>query len=228
MLKKSFHKLLSLVNLEAPYYFWRSGYLENIGWLNSFKLKQPVDASRQAIPWYTYTAIEYIKQLDFSNKEVFEYGCGNSTIFWAKIAKSVISVENSQEWHDIVSKKLGKNAALKLPLDEDSYINEIFNYDDFDVIIIDGSYRFKCAQIAINKLKPGGLIILDNSDWHVEAAKLLRESNLIQVDMTGLGPINSYTWTTSFFFHRDFNFQPKGVNQPEHGINALKKYVDKN
>ncbi|MCL0042054.1 hypothetical protein M1N12_03225, partial [Peptococcaceae bacterium] len=35
--------------------------------------------------------------------------------------------------------------------------------------------------------------------------------------MTGFGPINGYTWTTSFFFHREFNFKPLHSRQPLHG-----------
>src|SRR5688572_10403591 len=49
--------------------------------------------SGQPIPWYTYPAIEFIRQLDFSQSTVFEYGSGNSTMFWAASAARVISVE---------------------------------------------------------------------------------------------------------------------------------------
>lgn len=225
MLKKSFHKLLSSFQLEAPFSFWRSGYLQKTGWLVSFNLKQPVDLNTQAIPWYTYPAIEYLNQLDFSDKEVFEYGSGNSTIFWSKIAKKVISIENNQAWYENVINRAGKSAEIKLIVNDDAYIQEILNYESFDIIVIDGSYRLECARIAIGKLKPGGMIILDNSDWHVKTAKLIRESNLIQVDMTGIGPINTYAWTTSFFLHRNFDFQPRNTNQPQHGAGALKQYA---
>ena len=226
MLKTYFLKLISLVKLEAQFRFWRSDYLQKIGWIDSFRLKQPIDVDKQPLPWYTYPAIEYIKQLDFSTQEVFEYGSGNSTIFWSKLAKRVVSIENNQKWYETVSKRVGENVTVKLIMDDALYIQEILNYESFDIIVIDGSHsRLDCAKVAINKLKSGGIIILDNSDWHVKTAKLLRDSNLIQVDMTGLGPINAYTWTTSFFLHRDFNLQPKGINQPEHGIGSLKQYA---
>ena len=52
-----------------------------------------VDRFNRPIPWYTYPAIEYIKQLDFSDKTVFEYGSGNSTLFWAQRCKKLVSVE---------------------------------------------------------------------------------------------------------------------------------------
>ncbi len=225
MLKKSFRKLLSLVKLEPQFCFWKSGYLNQIGWIDSFALKRPIDANKNPCPWYTYPAIEYINQLDFSNKEVFEYGSGNSTIFWSEVAKRVVSIENNKEWYEIISSKVGKKTEVQLIVDDVSYIQEILNHENFDIIVIDGLHRLDCAKVAIERLKPGGIIILDNSDWFVKTAKFLRESNLIEVDMTGLGPINPYAWTTSFFFDRNFSFQPKAVNQPEHGVGALKHYA---
>jgi hypothetical protein len=209
MLRAFWGKFLFSIKLQAPYQFWRSNYLENIGWLNSFNSKRPVDVVGQPIPWYTYPAIEYIRQLDFSEKDVFEFGCGNSTLFWSKVARKIVSVEHQKEWHDIFIKKVKENVELKLSPDKESYIQSILNHGSFDVIIIDGIYRFQCAQVAISKLKPGGLVILDNSDWYVNVAQLLREANLIQVDMTGLGPINSYAWSTSFFFVEILTLNPK-------------------
>ena len=230
MLKKIFHKILNLLRVDAPFYFWRSGYLKKVGWLDSFHIKQPIDAKHQPIPWYTYPAIEYLKQLDFSDKKVFEYGSGNSTLFWSQICQKVISIEDNPEWHEKVLKSISSQhtsqAQLQLITDELSYVHALESYPDMGVIIIDGSYRFQCAKVAIKKLKLGGLIILDNSDWYVKTAETLRDADLIQVDMTGLGPINSYVWTTSFFFHRNFRFKPKSINQPEHGINAIKQYAE--
>lgn len=188
-----------------------------------------IDKHNNPIPWYTYPAIEYLKQLDFSNKTVFEYGSGNSTIFWSKLVKKIVSVEDNKTWYQKVSNKISNfqinNCSLKFIPEEESYIKEIVNHENFDVIIIDGHYRTKCAQEVIKKLNPGGLIILDNSDWWVDTAKILRNFNLIQIDMSGFGPINYYTWTTSLFLHREFNFLTKNHNQPEHGIGALKQYA---
>lgn len=225
MLKKFFLKSFSLFGLEAPIRFWKYGYLRKVGWHQSLKHRLPIDGERNPLPWYTYPAIEYIKQLDFSHTEVFEYGSGNSTIFWSKLAKKIISIEHNRQWYETISPKLDSNVELKLIEDEGSYIRAIEAYGNFDVVIIDGAYRQECAEVALKKLKPGGIILLDNADWYVETAKLLRDSNLIQVDMTGLGPINAYAWTTSLFLHREFSFKPKGINQPEHGVGALKQYA---
>src|SRR5215213_3851569 len=46
-----------------------------------------IDGHGTPIPWYSYPAIEYLKQLDFRDRTVFEFGSGNSTLFWAARAR---------------------------------------------------------------------------------------------------------------------------------------------
>src|SRR4051812_1118763 len=53
------------------------------GYLRSVASETPLDSGQNPYPWYTYPALEYLKQLDFRTKTVFEYGCGHSTLFWA-------------------------------------------------------------------------------------------------------------------------------------------------
>ena len=227
-LKKIFLSLISFLDLEPVYLFSRNKYFKNTGWINSFRLKKPVDLQGLPLPWYTYPAIEFIKQLDLSEKVIFEYGSGNSTLFLSRLSKKVISIEGNKQWYEMIYSQLSalNNTEIIFKDNKDLYISEIKNHHLFDIIIIDGNYRLDCAKIAVNHLNKGGMIILDNSDWYIQAAKLLRESDLIQIDMTGLGPINSYCWTTSFFIDRQYSFNPRGINQPDHGINALKLYAE--
>ena len=66
------------------------------GHLRTAALGRPIDAEGRPVPWYTYPAIEFLRQLDFANASVFEYGSGNSTLFWCSIAREVISVEDER------------------------------------------------------------------------------------------------------------------------------------
>lgn len=182
-----------------------------------------VDKNGEFIPWYTYPAIEYIKQLDFSDKTVFEFGSGNSTIFWAKRCRKAISIEDNQEWYDKMSPRLSTNVEYRLLEERLAYTQSISAYPEgFDIIIVDGNHRFDCAVEALKKLNSDGIIILDNSDWHAKTAKLLRDADLIEVDMTGFGPINGYTWTTSFFLSRSVKLKPVNQTQPVNDIGGIK------
>jgi hypothetical protein len=35
-----------------------------------------------------------------------------------------------------------------------------------DLILVDGLHRDECAVRAVGKLRPGGLLVLDNADWY--------------------------------------------------------------
>jgi hypothetical protein len=193
--------------------------------VKSVATRSCVDASSSPIPWYTYPAIEYLKQLDFSGKTVFEYGSGNSTLFWAARARRVVSVEDSEHWFRTMSSKLPPNCEITLETDLTVYPDALrATREQFDVIVVDGAARghtrLKCSRVALEHLADGGMIILDNSDWLPESARLLREAGLIEVDMSGFVPIGRYTQTTSFFLHRAFAFRPRTDRQPMPGPGA--------
>lgn len=211
------------LNALALWRILRSGY----GYKLSVRRHEPLDAAGREIPWITYPALEYLKQLDFSAKSVFEFGAGNSTIYWSRQAARVTSVESSRQWFERVRPRLGANCELHLVEDLQRYPRFITEQDgEFDVVVIDGMERRACAREAVKKLRRGGMILLDNSDWHSGAAAVLRGSGLIEVDMTGFGPIAGFTTTTSFFFHREFAFPQRHDRQPVHGTGSLPHRMD--
>lgn len=171
------------------------------GHRESFLRKRPINKSGSSLPWLTYPAIEYLNQLDFKKKVIFEWGCGEGSLYWASRANSVISVEHDRKWYNLMRKRLGKKNKIFLFEDRKRYAKAIETVKQrFDVIVIDGEFRSSCADYATKYIKPTGIIILDNSDWFIKAAEVLREKGLLQVDFSGFGPINYYTWTTSIFF----------------------------
>jgi hypothetical protein len=194
------------------------------GHLRSAATMRSIDASGEPVPWITYPAIEFLKQLDLSDRTVFEYGCGGSTVFWSRMAKHVDSVEHVEEFYREVLPTLPGNCHLTLEVYPDDYVQAVARRGEpYDVIVIDGHSRVRCSTIAPKYLKPGGLIILDNSDWFHEASANLRQADLIEVDMAGLAPINDFVSTTSFYFHREFRCAPRGDRQPVGAIGSMPK-----
>lgn len=193
------------------------------GHFRSASIDACVDRQGNPLPWYTYPTIEYLKQLDFSGKDIFEYGAGNSTLFWAGVGRSVLSIEDNPGWYEKVKHGIeGRpNCEIKLITDKTAYIQEISRHSGFDVIVVDGSYRLECAGQAVANLRPGGMIILDNADRFIKSSQYFRDAGLIEVDMIGFGPLVAVTWCTSLFLHRQFNFPPRGTVQPEPGTGSV-------
>jgi hypothetical protein len=183
-----------------------------------------VDADGEPVAWITYPALEFLKQLDFSDKIVFEYGCGGSTIFWSRIALQVDSVEDNPAFHDEFHPLAPRNCNLLLERYPDRYVHAPERRPGgYDVIVIDGHSRARCAEIAPRCLKSGGAVILDNAEWFADASATLRAADLIEVDFAGLAPINDFISTTSFFLHRDFRGKPKADRQPVGAIGSRPK-----
>jgi len=196
---------------------------EAYGHRMSINQNRCVDRHGNPIPWYTYPAIEYLQSLDFKTSRVLEYGSGASSIWWAGLADSVLSVEHDATWFDEVQQKQVPNLTIKLAQSEDDYVAAgVGPGTTFQVVIIDGVHRHRCAQQLKQIIASECLVVLDNSDWHPQTAKLLREElDLLQVDFHGFGPINPYTWTTSVFFTRNFKVTPSQGRLPAYSTAAL-------
>jgi hypothetical protein len=188
-----------------------------------------IDKDGHPIPWYTYPAIEYLSQLDYTDKEIFEFGCGNSSLFWADRAKKVTSIEDNPNWFQKWQQEFHKdNLDIRWRDEGIAYEKAILEEDKkYDVIVVDGKRRAECATTALEALNTGGMIILDDSDRvntsqeYVNAIAKLKEKNLIQIDFYGFCPMNNYTKTTSLFLSRDFNFKSQYVIQPINGLGNL-------
>jgi hypothetical protein len=213
-----------LPSLRAARVLWH-----DYGHLATVRAGLAIDRDGNPLPWYTYPAIDYLRQLDFREKVVFEYGAGMSTQFWASVARAVVSVEDDERWFATLQQHLPANAVVTLEKDLADFPAAIHHNEwrTFDVIVVDGPARgrtrLKCCQEALCALRPGGLIILDNSDWLPESSRLLRESGLLQVDMTGFAPICAHVQTTSLFFDRRFDVAALSGRQPTIAVGGATK-----
>ena len=162
---------------------------------------RPLAFDGAPIPWITYPALDYLCRQDFSETDVLEYGGGESSLWWAARARKVITVEASVEWAKSLRERAPANLLVIGPVDLEGFAEAPFieGFKKFDVIIIDGWRRLECAETSLESLSEGGILILDNSDWHVLECEWLRSQGLTQIDFHGFGPVNDYTWCTSVF-----------------------------
>lgn len=128
-------------------------------------------------PWLTRQVVEiledWIQPLDVGH----EWGSGRSTVWFARRIKELTSVEHHPQWGDIVQKMLlEERVADKISynlieqnnyLASDDYVNVVNNHSDesLDFCLVDGILRDRCALSALSKIKPGGILIIDNVNW---------------------------------------------------------------
>jgi hypothetical protein len=186
-------------------------FLNQYGNEISFKTKTVIDAKSNPIPWFTYPAIEYLNQLNLKDYSVFEWGAGNSSLYFGNNARIVNSVEHNKEWYDLIKHRVTGNNKIYLEIG-DRYCNKPLEYSEkFDVIVIDGILREECINPAIRSHNQKGFIILDNSERYPDLSEIIRNSGYLQIDFHGFGPVNRYTWTTSFYFKSDLKLPIKTI-----------------
>ena len=194
--------LLSLYSLKV------SGTLKEDGWFRSYAEEASVDADGNPLPWYTYPAIHFMKDRLSNGMAVFEYGCGFSTLWWAKRVARVVSVEHDENWYNRVKGLIPGNVELShVKLDsEGSYPKKISEYRDmFDIIVLDGRERVKCSYNSVDALKESGIIIWDNSNQeeYADGYRFLRDRGFRKIEFVGMSPMSTLKSETGIFYREN-------------------------
>ncbi len=196
------------------------GMYRQIGWQRSAIENRPVDVNGEATPWFSYPALHWLTSIMTGEEQVFEYGSGNSTVWFSQRAASVVSVEHDLGWVEAQQGRLGANVTLLHRTcggDEDDasnpdpYVDALGSYPvgNFDVIVVDGMARNSCAVAAVEHLPGPGVVILDNADRPAYRCGLLalHAAGFGRIDFVGPNVIQGVFSSTSVFA-RDI---PSGV-----------------
>ena len=190
---------------------YRTGHLRS-----SFK-RIAVSRSGDPLPWYTYPCIDFLKYRSYEDKTVLEFGTGQSTLWWAQRAKNVVGFEGDEVWHHKLKASVPSNVELHpIPIDRASKcveeINRILGVQPgllFDVIVIDGPWRYQMIEISAKAVTDTGIIICDNAEGY-GFCEGFRSRDFLRVDFFGYAPGVVLPHSTSIFFRPgSFVFDPK-------------------
>lgn len=132
-------------------------------------------------PWFAPASLPFIEGLLEPGFRGFEWGSGRSTLWFAARVAELTSVESDPAWAERVGGWLERKAPsarvdLRLapvPVRHGfsaahvaRYLAPIADFPDrhFDFILVDGLFRRDCLRAAAPKLRPGGILIVDNAD----------------------------------------------------------------
>src|SRR5690606_30506338 len=104
--------LLSLRKIRSLLSFGVKGYLAEIGWMEAYRARVPLDQNNQPLPWFTYSFIDFMEPRLSDTLHVFEYGSGYSTRYFSKRVATVTSAEHDREWLDAGMKVKADNVSL--------------------------------------------------------------------------------------------------------------------
>src|SRR5262249_4029201 len=168
------------------------------------------DASGAPIPWYTYPAIDFLSQRNFEDKNVLEFGGGQSTLWWQTRARSVLTIEEDANWAERLRPQLRPNVSLlNLPVDLATRsiapirtLLEAHPVRAFDVIVVDGQLREETTALAFELLAQRGALILDHSESYEGIFDEIRKRNCRKVDFFGFSPGVSLRHCTPSFLSK--------------------------
>lgn len=128
-----------------------------------------------ADPWWTPGAIALVDRWLGKHDTVVEFGSGRSTAWLASRAGRVVSVEHHEGWCDKVRGQLAQgghgNAEVRLAPDEPAgYVRAADDVARPTFVVVDGRHRDACMVWAIDRLAPGGTILLDDSQRYLPHA----------------------------------------------------------
>jgi SAM-dependent methyltransferase len=99
-----------------------------------------------------------------------EFGSGSSSIWISKRVKQLTSIEHNLDWYNKIknSSKNLKNFEL-LCLNDESYYNYIETIvdDSISFCLVDGLFRDIISLKIINKIRPGGFILIDDIERYL-------------------------------------------------------------
>lgn len=194
---------LARTKLYAIYILTRHSYLEEWGWFKSAKSRRPVSRDGEPLPWMVYPMISFLEPRLKPDFEVFEYGCGNSTLWWSKRVNRIVACEHDRRWMEDVQQSAESNIFLRHRDLGNNYAACIREHEErFDIVLVDGRERVDCMKNAMSALTAGGVIILDNSEVeeYRPGIDYLLSHGFKELRFDGPGPILSSGWSTSIFY----------------------------
>jgi len=183
----------------------RNGYLLEVGWVHAVRTGTITDAAGRPLPWVTYPFISLIAGRLNKSLDLFEFGSGNSTYWYAERVGTVTSVEHDAQWYQKIRTGMPANAALHFC--ELSYGGDYCKYllnspNRYDIIIVDGRDRVKCCIHSVDALSDRGIMVLDDSERpeYREAPAYLRGRGFKQLDLWGMAPMVDNQKCTTIFY----------------------------
>lgn len=128
-------------------------------------------------PWWNYRAIEFVERRLPGHARVFEFGGGASTLWLRDHQATVTTVEDDRHWYeglrqrlpdaDLRFVELATNTVATPDGPFDNYAHSIDGEPDetFDLVIVDGQARHDSILAAAPKVRRGGMLLLDDSQW---------------------------------------------------------------
>jgi hypothetical protein len=132
------------------------------------------------VPWLTRQAVEILEDRLKPTDVGLEWGSGRSTLWFARRISHLTSIEHNDRWYKRIKKMLSVKGIdnvdlLYAPLEAkgESQPDYVRAADELpkaglDFVLVDGRLRDRCTELALQLLKPGGMLIIDDAARYIQ------------------------------------------------------------
>ena len=177
---RKMRRLASRIHLDSKTLWFITRHPQEIMRLLRWLRQQSAATMSLRSPWWPYNAIDWMAATLPPTAHVFEYGGGGSTLWLEDRGAAVTVAEHDRQWYEQLSGVLkpgtrllfrpslasGTITSVVSPGYFDAYVAAIDSEPDssLDLVVIDGRARVESARHAMPKVKPGGLLLFDDTD----------------------------------------------------------------
>ncbi len=160
----------------------------------------PVTVLDRPVPLLPSAAIAFLERWLRHDMHVLEYGSGASTLWFYRnltAAGVLVSVEHSLKWHVDVSRAIAAEETRSNPYPHLIHAKRPYAHESRGIhphlVLIDGRDRVLCNERARKIIRPGGIIMLDNSERAERYADIFKRNedmerfDAVQVDRDRYG-----------------------------------------
>ncbi len=135
-------------------------------------------------PWLTADAASMLDSMLKPTDVGLEFGSGRSTPWFAARIARLTSVEDNEQWFNRVDNMLREQKVNNVDYvlaprevdeadgDQSEYVRVLDKFDSasLDFVLVDGYYRDHCVLKSLDKIRSGGLLVIDNVNWYLPSA----------------------------------------------------------
>ena len=111
-------------------------------WLSALSKDRSLDLDGLPMPSYSVAAMHFLEERLKKDMNVFEFGSGLSSLFYARKCKNVTAIEHDSGWYNEVKSQNSSNLSIylkDLKSGNGDYEKAIFDFDEqYDLIVVDG------------------------------------------------------------------------------------------
>lgn len=144
------------------------------GWLGYPAIRRHHRGTTPDRPWLVPAAVGWLARRIRPEWDALELGSGRSTAWLARRCGRLISFEDNLDWHGLVAKRIADeglaNAELRLlPVERFAEAAAALPDESLDLVLVDflespAITRNDAVEVLRAKVRPGGLLVLDDSD----------------------------------------------------------------